>query len=193
MKIIGITGKSGSGKTTLASLLSQKLKCKYIDIDKIGHEALFQPEIFDSLCEKFGRGILDENGKIDRKKIGNIVFSQKQKMQELTDLTWNYMKRVLDDILAQSDEIIILDWILLPDSKYWDKCDLRILVTSSDIKRKQKILERDNISEEYFDKRDSASIDYSTFKFDYIFENDYKLQAINEMIEKVKETIFTKN
>ena len=70
MKIIGITGKSGSGKTTFASSLSKKIKCKhiYIDIDKIGHQALLQPDIVDKLCNTFGNEILDEKGKIDRKK-----------------------------------------------------------------------------------------------------------------------------
>lgn len=68
MKIIGITGKSGSGKTTFASSLSKKIKCKHIDIDKIGHQALLQPDIVDKLCNTFGNEILDEKGKIDRKK-----------------------------------------------------------------------------------------------------------------------------
>lgn len=185
MEIIGITGKSGSGKSTFASLLSQKLKCKHIDIDKIGHEALFQPEILNTLCDKFGTGILDENGNVDRKKMGDIVFTQRHKMNELSDLTWAYMKKTLDEILSKSDEIIILEWILLPHSKYWKKCNSKILVTSDDTKRRNKVLERDNISEEYFNKRDSASIDYTPFKFDYILENDYQQQTMNEMIERI--------
>ena len=43
-------------------------------------------------------------------------------------------------------------------------------------------MERDNISEEYFDKRDSVSIDYTKIDFDYIFENDYKAQTMNKML-----------
>jgi len=185
MKIIGITGKSGSGKSTFASLLAKKLNCRHIDIDKVGHQALFQPEIIDSLCDKFGTGILDEDGKINRKKLGNIVFEEEDKMQELTNLTWEYMQKVLDNILEQNDDIIVLEWILLPRSKYWDNCDSKILVTSDPTQRKNIVLKRDNISEEYFDKRDSSSIDYSSFKFDYIFENDYQLQTINNIINKI--------
>ena len=182
MKVIGITGKSGSGKSTFASLLAQKLHCNHIDIDKIGHEALYRPENFDILCEKFGTEILDVNGNVDRKKIGNIVFAQTDKMKELTDITWDYMQQQLNQILSQDDDIIILEWILLPNSRYWELCDSKILVKSDDLARKNKVMERDNISEEYFNKRNSASIDYSTLQFDYIFENDYQTQAMDAMI-----------
>ena len=56
MKVIGITGKSGSGKTTFSLLLAKRLNCKHIDIDKIGHEVLYRPEVLDVLCEKFMGG-----------------------------------------------------------------------------------------------------------------------------------------
>lgn len=138
MNVIGITGKSGSGKTTFASLLAQELKCKHIDIDKIGQEALFRPEILDTLCEKFGTEILDENGNLDRKKMGDIVFTQRHKMKELSDLTWEFMQQQLDLILTQDDETLILEWILLPHSRYWKKCNCKILVTSDDARRKKR-------------------------------------------------------
>lgn len=186
MKIIGITGKSGSGKSTFASLLAQKLECQHIDIDKVGHQALFQPDILATLCDKFGTEILDKDGNIDRKKMGDIVFTQRHKMNILSDLTWNYMQQTLDNILLQKNGMIVLEWILLPHSKYWNNCNSKILVTSNDIMRKDKVLQRDNISEEYFAKRDSASIDYYPYKFDYIFENDYQPQTMNRMIEKIR-------
>lgn len=186
MNVIGVTGKSGSGKTTFAQKLAKRLNCEYIDIDKIGHEALYQRDIVDDLCEKFGPQILDEDGKVNRKKVGKVVFGQKEKMQELTDLTWDYMQKRLDIILSQNSENIVLEWLLLPKSgKYWERCDSKILVTANDEKRKNKVLERDNISEEYFDKRDAASINYSSFDFDYIFENNYDEQSMNKMIDKL--------
>lgn len=186
MKIIGITGKSGSGKTTLSSLLAEKLNCDYINIDKIGHKSLLQPKIANLLCENFGSSIKDEFGNLDRKKIGNIVFSDKNKMEILNKLTWDYMQQQLDTILSScNNDFIILEWFLLPQSKYWKLCNTKIFVDAPNSLRKTMVIERDHISEEYFDKRDSSGIDYSNFEFDYIFNNDYSQNSIYKMIETI--------
>lgn len=125
-------------------------------------------------------------GKIDRKKLGNIVFSSKEKMDVLTEITWGYMQEVLDNKLKEEPKIIILEWALLPvDRKYWDKCDIKVLMKADDKKRKSKVMERDQISEEYFLKRDSGSIDYSHFTFDYIFENDYMPETMENIVKKL--------
>lgn len=184
MRIIGITGKSGSGKSTLTQLLSEKLKCNSVNVDKIGHKATNDEEISKKLCEFFGAEILGSDGKIDRKKLGNIVFSSKEKMDVLTDITWGYMQEILDEILKkETGESIILEWALLPISKYWEKCDTKILIKADDEERKSKVMQRDKISEEYFLKRDSGSIDYTPYEFDYSFENDYQLKTMEKMIE----------
>lgn len=184
MKIIGITGKSGSGKTTIASMIAKKINGIHLDIDKIGHEALQQEDVIKVLCDQFGTKILNSN-KVDRKKLGNIVFAKKEKMKQLEDITWNYMKNRLDNILSRNEKYIILDWALLPQTSYWNKCDFKILVESDYNKRKDKVIERDNISEEYFNKRDSASVDYSKFEFDYILKNDYNLQTLEKTLENL--------
>lgn len=182
MKIIGVTGKSGSGKTTLSIKLSEQLNCSYISIDKIGHQATNEPHITEILCNKFGKDILDrDTKKINRKKLGDIVFSDKEKMDELTQITWSYMQERLDEILKRKTEYIILEWALLPISKYWNQCDVKIIVQSDDYERKQRVIERDHISEEYFIKRDSNSMNYSEVKSDYIFNNDYKECTIEKM------------
>lgn len=187
MKIIGITGKSGSGKSTLASLLAKKLKGESINIDKIGHQATNNEKISQKLCEVFGNCIRNENGKIDRKKLGNIVFSNQEKMNQLTEITWGYMQQVLDEILKQEPEILILEWALLPSvSKYWNQCNVKILVKANDTIRKNKVMERDGITEEYFVKRDASSMDYTQFQFDYIFENDYQLETMEKIINQIK-------
>ncbi len=187
MKIVGITGKSGSGKSTVAEALAKKLNCQRIDVDKIGHKATNDEIITKKLCETFGNQILEDNKKIDRKKLGNLVFSSKEKMDMLTDITWGYMQEVLDKILEKDPENIILEWALLPvDKKYWNQYDIKILIQANDMIRKNKVIQRDKITEEYFEKRDANSIDYSQFDFDYVFENNYQLETIEKIVTNIK-------
>lgn len=185
MKLIGITGKTGSGKSTIGKFLSQKLNCIYIDIDKIGHEATSDSSIAKKLCEEFGEDILDNNKNIDRKKLGNIVFSNKDKMEVLTNLTWGYMQNKLDNILSKNDNYYIFDWALLPMVKYFDMCDIKILITSDETKRKERILKRDKISKGYLEKRERNTLDYSKLQFDYIFNNDYSTKTLNYIIDTI--------
>lgn len=187
MKIIGITGKSGSGKSTLTEVLSKNLQCNSVNIDKIGHKATNDEEISKKLCKVFGNEISGHDGKIDRKKLGNIVFSDKKKMSILTDITWDYMQKIMDEILEkESGKIIILEWALLPISKYWEKCDIKILIKADDRERRDKVMQRDHISKEYFIKRDDGSVDYTPYVFDYIFNNDYTLETMERMANSIK-------
>ncbi len=108
-------------------------------------------------------------------------------MDILTSITWGYMQKKLDDILQKKPDTIILEWALLPvDSKYWDKCDIKILVKADDEIRKNKVMERDNIGEEYFRIREKESLDYSHIKFDYIFENDYQEKTMEKIVNSIR-------
>lgn len=170
--IIGICGKSGSGKSTLSRILVSKCKnAILLDIDKIGHSVLTIPEVKQELINSFGRGIFDEEC-VDRKKLGDIVFNSREKMQKLSDITWKYMQIEIDKFIKSNEgKIIILDWILLPISKYFKMCDLKVLLDVPYEIRKERAMKRDNISEDKFDLREKASIDFNKKDFDYVLES----------------------
>ena len=117
--IIGLCGKSGSGKTTLAKTLIKQCKHKvvHLDIDKVGHNVLTIKEVREELINNFGSSIISE-GTVNRKKLSSIVFESKDKMNILENITWKYMEIYIDNFLKENkDNIIILDWILLPKTK----------------------------------------------------------------------------
>ena len=163
---IGITGKSGSGKTTYSKIYAEKTGYAVINIDEISHHALELPHIKAKLIECFGENIISENS-INRKLLGDLVFTNRHLYEQMSDVIWNEVKNIIDFLLRENENVII-DWILLPHTHYWKICDKKILVTVSDEIRKQRVLQRDNITEEYFIKREQASIDYDDFAFDEI-------------------------
>ena len=111
--LIGICGKSGSGKSTIANeifntykLISNSDSILHLDIDKIGHEVLTIKEVQDELMSFFGKDIL-ANNKVNRKKLGELVFASREKMQHLSDITWKYMQEEIDKILENNQNKIM--------------------------------------------------------------------------------------
>ena len=171
--IIGICGKSGSGKSTIAKQITSRYKnAVHLDIDKIAHKSHKDEEVKQKIISTFTESVLTNN-EIDRKKLGRIVFSSKEKMKLLEDITWEFMEKEIDNFINENkDKIIILDYILLPLTKYFDKCKIKILLDIPYHIRKQRVLSRDNITEEQFDLRDSASIQYEVNDFDIVLESE---------------------
>ena len=174
--IIGICGKSGSGKSTLANQIVELTNNKsiHLDIDKVGHEVLLLPNVKEELVSSFGPSIIQE-GIVDRKSLGEMVFNSRHKMKKLSDITWEYMQIEIDKFINyNSDKIIILDWLLLPISKYFNMCDIKILLDIPYEVRKERAIKRDSITVEAFDLREKASIEFDENAFDYVIKANDK-------------------
>ena len=184
--IIGICGKSGCGKSTIASKLIERLgdKIVHLDIDKIGHDALGVDSVKGNLVDCFGEGILVD-GSIDRKRLGNIVFASSNEMAKLTDITWGYMEGEIDEFLNNnSGKIVLLDWQLLPKSKFFGMCDLRVLLDVPYEVRLKRAMNRDGISKEAFELRESASLDFDKSSFDLVL-NDSDKDSMKKLVMKL--------
>ena len=85
--VIALTGGIGTGKTTVARIL-QELGLTVISADQVGHQ-LLRPgtAVYEEVKQAFGPEILDAEGRIDRRLLGQIVFGDPEKRQRLNDLT----------------------------------------------------------------------------------------------------------
>lgn len=182
--LITITGASGSGKSFIANYLTTINKnIVHLNIDLVGHEVIETEEIKRKIVEHFH---LDtQNNQIDRKALGEIVFNNQEKMQELSNLTWQYMEKKIDEYIKDNqNKIIILDWILIPKTKYFNDSNINILVKATLEERTKRAMIRDNITVSKFEEREKATLDFDESKFDYVIDNDSQ-EKTKVMVKKI--------
>lgn len=93
MRIIGITGGIGSGKSTVSKILME-FGAKVIDADVISRDIVQKGQkALEDIVQTFGKDILTEDGSLDRSKLGNIVFTDKHKLESLNSITHKYIKK----------------------------------------------------------------------------------------------------
>ncbi|WP_347292283.1 dephospho-CoA kinase [uncultured Brachyspira sp.] len=145
--IIGVYGLICSGKSSFSKMLAKELDAFYIDADKLGHEALENKK--DIIVKEFSDSILDSNNNIDRKKLGGIVFSNKNKLKKLQDITYSYIEKKTEDLINSTDKDVVIEAALIMRSNIYKLCNSLVFVnakTSSILKRMQ---ETRNISEHH--------------------------------------------
>ena len=145
--IIGVYGLICSGKSSFSKMLAKELDAFYIDADKLGHEALENKK--DIIGKEFSDSILDSNNNIDRKKLGGIVFSNKNKLKKLQDITYYYIEKKTEDLINSTDKDVVIEAALIMRSNIYKLCNSLVFVnakTSSILKRMQ---ETRNISEHH--------------------------------------------
>ncbi len=134
-KIIGITGGISSGKSTIARMLAS-LGAEYIDADEMCHKLIHLKKFKDKIIERFGIAIQDNFDKIDRAKLANIVFQDKNCLDDLCNILHPV---VIEQIRSKITEIekqgrrkaIVIDAALLEESELSLMCDFVIFVNTS--------------------------------------------------------------
>ena len=130
--IIGIMGGIGSGKSTVAAEFA-KLGCKVIDADEIAHKMLNQNNVKGKIVAFFGRDVVDSNGNIDRKKLGEIVFNDNHKLMKLNETIHPLVIERVEELIEQYKlqnqiKAIVLDMPLLVEIGWAGRCNKLIFV-----------------------------------------------------------------
>lgn len=104
MRKIGITGGVGSGKSEVLRFLREEYNAEILIADEIGHEQM-EPGTFgyEKIRAEFGEGILDAGGRIDRKKLGAIVFTDPDKLARLNGIIHPAVGRVIEERLREAE------------------------------------------------------------------------------------------
>ena len=155
--IIGLTGKSCSGKDYVAHLFGEEFVV--IDEDNLGHVALDNNR--ENLVAAFGDSIITD-GKVDRKKLGPIVFSDKEKLEKLNSISHPWMVAETLRLCREAEsegKIAVINAAILEKMGFVPYCNEVVLVSSPYSERLKRAVMRDKITPEAFEKREENQKD----------------------------------
>ena len=178
MTVIGITGGTGSGKTTLLDAVkAQGGLC--IDCDALYHELLDTDEVLLSqLSAEFPAAF--DNGVLNRKSLGNLVFADKAALAALNEITHRVVCREVRKIISKTKRTLVaIEAIALCESGLNELCDVTVAVTAPEEIRIGRLMKRDGISRDYAKKRIRAQKSDAEFSAmsQYTLKNDASGEA----------------
>ena len=194
-KVIGLTGGIAAGKSTVAKMF-KKLGAEIIDADQIAHEIIdTQEDLLLELVNHFGNGILNENGKLNRKELGKIVFSNKIDKELLESITHPaIIKEATNRIIqfAETDsDFVIYEAALLIETGHYKEMDFLITVIADDDLRMKRLMKRNSLSFEDAKKKLDSQMpqDRKAWAADYIIDNSGDLEITEKMVKNVWEKL----
>ena len=189
-KIIGITGGIASGKSTVVAEI-QKHGYQVIDADQVVHELQEKDgKLYQTLVEWLGNDILQENGELDRQKLGQLIFSHKEMMLKSSTLQNEMIRQELAnrrDQLAQTEDVFFMDIPLLIELDYVDWFDEIWLVYSDKKTQLDRLIMRNHYTRSEAQKRIASqmSIEDKKAYANQLLNNCGSLQDLKEQVEQL--------
>lgn len=195
MHIIGITGGIGSGKSTVTKILADNNKAVVvIDADKLGWEAYQRgTSCYTKVKDHFGlinKDIVGEDGEINRKVLGSIVFSDKSKMRELESIVWPEIK---DMIIKRIEELktegkvdmIVIEAAIMIEAGWQDLVDMLWVIYVDREIAIERIKKRNSLSEEESAKRvDSQMSNEERLKYSNYSVNNIDVNLLPSLVQE---------
>ena len=188
--IIGILGGIGSGKSTVAAEFV-KLGCKVIDADKIAHELLEKEAVREKIVGLFGQAILSSAGKVDRRKLAEVVFADVDKLSSLNKTIHPLVLERAEVLIKQYNrenqaKAIVLDMPLLAEVGWAGRCNKLIFV---DCKRQLRLdrAKKMGFDENQFKIRENfqISLDNKAGLADNIIDNNSGFLALAKQVADI--------
>jgi len=185
--IIGLTGGIASGKSTVSNYLAE-LGAIIIDADKIAHEIMEKGKpAYWQVIEAFGRGILAENGEIDRSRLGKIVFNDPEQKKTLEEITHPQVIREMREKIEEyraENKVIVLDIPLLFEAGLEFMVDEIWVVYVDRETQLQRLMARDGLSYQEANIRIQAqmSLEEKRELADFLIDNRSTIEDLKRKV-----------
>lgn len=186
--VVGLTGGIASGKTAVSKCFEQ-LGVPVIDADLVAREVV-EPggAALDAVVEKFGREVLDETGRLDRRRLREVVFSDSQRRRALEQLLHpEIRKRMLEKIVALDHDYVVLVIPLLFEAEQIELVDRILVVDVPESTQIARAMERDGSSEKEIRNIMSAQLprEKRLAQADDVIENTGSLDNLCKRVGKL--------
>ena len=190
MKIVGLTGGISSGKSTVSSYLKQ-LKIPVIDADEVARKVV-EPNSQGAreIRKTFGSDVFEEDGSLNRQKLGALIFSNAENRQKLDDLLQPLIKiMILDEIeeyRQKGETMIVLDLPLLFEKHYEKLCEEIIVVYVPRELQLERLMKRNQYTkQEALSRIDSQlSIEEKRKRATVLLDNQGTIQQLYQQVEQ---------
>lgn len=193
--VIGLTGQTGAGKSTVSKIFAEN-EFAVINADLISRKVVEKGEkCLDELIDVFSPCILNDDGTLNRKMLGSIVFSDKTKLEMLNSIIYPYItSEILKEIRNYSEsgyKLILLDAPTLFESHADDFCEIIISVIADEKTREKRIIERDGLTQKQAQDRMNSQHDAEFFaaNSDFVIENNDTIDTVNGISKEVSDKI----
>ena len=170
--ILGITGGTGCGKPPLLHCIAERGGL-ILDCDAIYHDLLrTDPALLSAIEARFPGSV--DNGALQRKKLGNLAFSDEKALSDLNAITHGAVKAEVLRRLSEKPRLAAIDAIALFEGGLATLCDITVAVTAPEEARIQRLMVRDGIGRDYAKRRIAAqkSAEWFRERCDYCLENN---------------------
>lgn len=188
-KIIGLTGPIGAGKNEVAKLLKRR-GAFIIDADRLAHTLYStQSAIWRELVRVFGSRILNRGGTINRKKLGEMVFADKNQLKKLNRIIHPLLREAIVLIAAEKRaegaKLIVINAAVLKEIGLIDQVDEVWLVTADREKRSRRLL-KSGLSKKQAETRLNAQMSQREYLklADIVIRNDNSLKRLAEQVKR---------
>lgn len=193
MKWIGLTGGIASGKSTVSRLLRTR-GFSVIDADEIARDVvcLGSPGL-RSVAQEFGDKILNQDGTLNRSKLGSLVFGHPEKLNQLEGILHPLIRAETQkrrrELEANGETLVIYDIPLLFETNSKDQFDLIIVVSCTKEQQRERLRRRNNLSENEVEERLAAQLSLQEKEkyADFIVNNNRDEQHLLREIDRLAE------
>ncbi|NJK63034.1 MAG: dephospho-CoA kinase [Synechococcaceae cyanobacterium SM2_3_1] len=187
-RLLGLTGGIATGKSTVAALLAE-MGIPILDADQLAREAVSPGSpILQDLFDHFGSEIQDQNGQLDRKALGRIVFDHPEERSWLEQQIHPYVKAQLRARTTQWQDHSIVCWVvpLLFEAGMTDMVTEIWVVTCPPHQQKQRLRDRDNLTEMEIQARIDSQwpLDQKVTLADVVLDNSARIQDLQVQVSR---------